>query len=66
MTNDDDREKKLNEWKNTLVTIVQDRLNSLMNGATYMEISGYLNEKGNIENIFTLINQFRRKVHNIL
>lgn len=66
LTNDDDREKKLNEWKNTLMTIVQDRLNSLMNGATYMEISGYSNEKGNIENIFTLINHFRNKIRNIL
>lgn len=61
LSNQDDREVKINAWKETLQRITNDALADVVKNSTPRDIKGITTEKG-LSNIFTVSSLFRYKV----
>lgn len=61
LSNQDDRDQKVNEWKDELQDIAYKASEELIKNSTPRDIKGVMTEKG-VSNIFTVSNLFRYKV----
>ena len=66
LTGNDDREAKINEWKQTLQTITLQAANTMMATSSSRDVRGIVDhDKNNVPrqiNVFTANNQLRRLV----
>ncbi|KRL04349.1 hypothetical protein FD46_GL001476 [Liquorilactobacillus oeni DSM 19972] len=62
LTNHDDRERKIELWKETLRKLVLDAASQVIQSSSPRDIRGLVDDKGLVNNIFTVNNHLRYKL----